>query len=92
MKGGCASDVYTMIGLRCQNCQRDKAIRDGLDIEDCDDNEVCSLIAKGFQERVPQWVVQPNGDWSCTDYWAVGQEEPRSPCLHTEDMFQEVTE
>lgn len=29
----------------CSNCARDKAMREGVDIDECDDNEKCEIIA-----------------------------------------------
>lgn len=29
----------------CCKCQRDKAMREGMDVDECDDNERCDIIA-----------------------------------------------
>ena len=34
----------------CRHCSRDRAMREGDDFDDCDDNELCEIIAAGFDE------------------------------------------
>ena len=32
----------------CRHCARDKAMREGADFDECDDNELCDIIARTF--------------------------------------------
>lgn len=70
----------------CGNCQRDKAMREGAEIEDCDDDEVCPILAASFAGPVKQWVRTDNGP-RCLAYVEAGQTIPPEPCPHTTDLF-----
>lgn len=51
----------------CSNCARDKAMREGEPIEECDDNELCEIIAASFRGQVPEWIEDENGP-RCTAF------------------------
>jgi hypothetical protein len=76
----------------CHECQRDKAMREGADFDECDDNEVCPIIAASFQGTVPQWVYGPDGQPMCTAFVEAGKPLPVPRCAVTTDMFGETTQ
>ena len=49
----------------CCHCARDKAMREGADLDDCDDNEKCDIIAASFAGPVPEWIYneRPHDRW-----------------------------
>lgn len=72
----------------CCKCSKDKAMREGADIDDCDDNEVCSILAASFRGEAKEWVYGPNGQPMCTAFHEFGTPEPYR-CPATDDMFGE---
>ena len=77
----------------CRNCQRDKAMREGVDIEECDDNERCDIIANTFaydvedQEYPVEWQYGKDGQPRCTAFVPAGDPIPTPRCAHTQDLF-----
>ena len=51
----------------CTRCSKDKAMREGANIEDCDDNEVCPIIAASFRGPVQEWIEDDKGP-RCTSF------------------------
>lgn len=72
----------------CTNCARDKAMRDGDPIEDCDDEEVCQIIAASFRGEAVEWRELEDGRRICTAHVPSGQAVPPVRCPHTVDMFE----
>lgn len=66
----------------CCTCARDKAMRDGWEVEDCDDSERCDIIAKTMAYRIhepqypPQWQFGKDGQPCCTAYVPAGAAIP----------------
>lgn len=58
----------------CCHCARDKAMREGADIDDCDDNETCDIIARTMaykpeDEQYPkEWTFDKAGVPICTAF------------------------
>jgi hypothetical protein len=52
----------------CCYCARDKAMREGADFDDCDDDEKCDIIANSFIGPVPEWIYGDDGVPKCTAY------------------------
>jgi len=52
----------------CCHCSRDKAMREGADFDDCDDNELCEIIAAGFRGPVKEWIWGEDGQPCCTAF------------------------
>lgn len=77
----------------CRQCARDKAMNSGEDYDECDDNEVCGIIALTFSHNVndpeypSEWQYDKQGQPCCTAFVEVGKpiQEPR--CEHTVDLF-----
>lgn len=77
----------------CGGCARDKAMREGADLDDCDDNEVCRIIGLTFAHDVNdpeypvEWQYGKDGQPCCTAFVPVGQPIPVKDD-HTIDMFE----
>jgi hypothetical protein len=71
----------------CSNCARDRAMREGADLDECDDDEVCEIIAASFRGEAVEWRELDNGDTVCLAFVAAGTEPPAPRCEHTVDMF-----
>jgi hypothetical protein len=66
----------------CCHCQRDKAMREGADFDECDDNEKCSIIGKTMFYRIDdpdypiEWQYDSDGIPCCTAFVAAGNPVP----------------
>lgn len=69
----------------CARCSRDKAMREGANIEDCDDNELCGIIAASFRGPVDEWVEDDKGP-RCTAFVEFPNRVPFVDVL-TKDLF-----
>lgn len=83
---GCA-----FLDAHCANCARDKAIREGLEIDECDENELCEILAASFRGEAVEWRIvdedTPTERTLCTSFVPVGQPIPTPRCEGTVDMF-----
>lgn len=79
----------------CRQCARDRSMREGDNVDDCDDNEVCKIIADTMAyspedpEYPPQWQYGKDGQPCCTAFVPAGQEIPAERDTRTIDMFEE---
>lgn len=78
----------------CGECQRDKSMREGAPLDECDDSERCDLIALTHalpvdDPRYPaEWQYGRDGQPRCTAFVEAGQPIPHKD-EHTLDMFNE---
>lgn len=78
----------------CCECARDKAMSEGADLDDCDDNQRCDIIGKTMAYRVEEpeypkeWQYGKDGQPCCTAFVPVGEPIPPEPDVHTADMFE----
>lgn len=71
----------------CGACARDKAMREGADIDDCDDGEKCEIIAASFRDEAVEWRELEDGCRICVAYVPAGTVVPPTRCEHTLDLF-----
>lgn len=77
----------------CCKCQRDKAMREGKDTDECDDSELCYIIDKTFaydvedHEYPVEWQYDKDGQPICTAFVPAGEPIPEPRCAHTQDLF-----
>ena len=64
-------------------------MREGVDIDECDDNERCDIIAASFRGEAVQWRIFDDGQITCTAYVEHGKPIPRERCPNTGDLFDE---
>lgn len=78
----------------CRHCQRDKAMRDGVDYDECDDNEICLIPAATMafnvedEEYPKEWQYGKDGQPCCTAFVPEGETIPEKRCELTVDMFE----
>ena len=80
----------------CRHCQRDKAMREGYDINDCYDDEKCDILRNSMEFNVDeddyphQWTYGLDGQPCCTSFIPAGTMPTvfRDPL--TIDMFEQV--
>lgn len=72
----------------CTRCARDRAMREGDPIEDCDEDEVCEIIAASFRGQAVEWRQMDNGEVKCLSFVMNGDPVPDPKCEHTADLFE----
>lgn len=70
----------------CMHCARDRAMRDGVELDECDDDEKCEIIAASFRGEAVEWR-EIDGGTVCLAFVEAGTEPPPPRCEHTADMF-----
>lgn len=84
------------MGNWCANCERDYGMSRGLPLEECDEDQVCDIIARtfGLHEDDPkyptEWQFGKDGQPCCTAFVEVGQPIPPPRDELTADMFAEA--
>jgi len=73
----------------CQHCARDKAMREGADFDECDDDELCEIIAASFRGEAVEWREMEDGAVKCIAFVPAGQPIPDLRCQHTADLFDQ---
>lgn len=86
-----STEGYGFIMMHCASCAHDKAMSQGVDIELCEDHELCEILARSFRGKAVEWRRLPDGSLTCLS-WAPADEPAPPRCPHTIDMFQERTE
>jgi len=82
------------MGAWCCKCARDKAMLEGEPFDECDDDELCPIIANTFAFNVDdpeypkEWTYGADGQPCCTAYVYPGEQIPRPRCELTIDMFE----
>ncbi len=71
----------------CRHCARDKSMRDGEPVEECDDEELCQILGASFRGEAKEWQYDKHGQPCCTAFVPVGQQVPAQRCEHTTDLF-----
>lgn len=77
----------TFLAHECGSCARDKSMREGEPVEECDDNELCPIIAASFRGEAVEWRRMPDGEVKCISWVAAGETPPAPRCHHTADLF-----
>jgi hypothetical protein len=75
----------------CRHCARDKAMREGLDVDECDDDQLCKIIALTMEYKTddPEYPIEwqyKNGHPICMAFIQAGQPVPLKDDL-TMDLF-----
>lgn len=79
---------YSFLEHECGNCARDRAMREGEPIEECDDDERCEIIGASFRGEAVEWRKMPGGDVKCIAFVPAGEPIPAPRCSQTADMFE----
>ena len=82
------AEWHIFLDNECGNCARDKAMREGCDIDECDDNEKCEIIGASFRGEAVEWRKLPDGEVKCIAFVPSGEPIPAPRCSLTCDMFE----
>jgi hypothetical protein len=91
---GTEGDIF--MSAWCCECQRDRSMREGDPIEECDDNQRCDIIANTMFYDVSdpaypsEWQYGQDGQPRCTAFVEAGEPIPHR-CEHTPDLFAHPT-
>lgn len=83
----------SFIAAWCGSCARDRALREGCPIEECDDDECCDIIGRTMRYQIhdpeypPEWCYDEQGRAKCTAYIPDGQPIPPKRCDKTIELF-----
>lgn len=86
-EGECFFDAW------CRQCARDRSMREGDNVDDCDDGEVCKIIGDTMafspedEEYPKEWQYGKDGQPCCTAFVQAGQAIPPERDTYTIDMF-----
>lgn len=77
----------------CCQCAKDKAMREGADYDECDDDQVCKIIADTMayspddDDYPKEWIYGKDGQPCCTAFVEAGKPIPQERDPFTIDMF-----
>lgn len=83
------TDGQCFIEEWCCNCQRDRSLRDGVELDECDDDEKCEIVAASFRDEAVEWRELEDGRCICVAFVPAGQSIPVPRCENTADMFSD---
>ena len=83
-----STEGYAFIGQWCENCARDCPSNGSKEFDECDDSELCQILAASFRGEAKEWVEHDDGRTECTAFVPMGDVVPQR-CSATQDMFGE---
>lgn len=83
------TEMASFLDSWCSNCARDRAMREGADLDECDDDEVCEIIAAAFRGQAVEWREMPDGETLCVAFVPAGDALPPARCTQTRDLFEQ---
>lgn len=84
------TEGHAFLNAWCRNCARDRSMREGEEVDECDDSELCPIIAASFRGEAAEWRELDDGRRICTAYVEAGQPIP-ARCPNTLDLFDALT-
>lgn len=81
------TEGYSFLEASCGQCARDKSMREGVDLDECDDNEKCEIIAASFRGETVEWRRHDDGSVGCIAFVQAGERIPEPRCTRTPDLF-----
>ena len=80
------TEGHSFLEAACGNCQRDKSMSEGVDLDECDDNEKCEIIAASFRGEAVEWRIDGD-EVFCVQFVQKGDRIPPPRDEFTLDMF-----
>lgn len=80
------TEGHMFISDWCANCARDLPSNGSKPFDDCDDSELCPILAASFRGEATEWIEHDNGRTECTAFVQMGDVVPQR-CSATQDMF-----
>jgi len=54
--------------INCARCSRDAYANGTKDISECEESDLCSILAASLLDKAVQWREMDNGDLICTEF------------------------
>lgn len=83
---------YSFLEDWCMKCLRDRAMREGIDVDECDDQDRCEILGASFRGEAVEWREMPDGEVKCIAFVPSGDPLPTPRCRHTADLFDQQQE
>jgi len=82
------TEGYIFLESWCGECARDRSMREGVDVDDCDDDERCDIIAASFRGEAKEWRIGIDGQPRCTAFAPADEPGPAPAprCEHTLEL------
>lgn len=78
---------HAFIEGECSRCAKDAPSSQGKPFEECDDTELCPILAASFRSEAVEWRQMPDGEVKCLGFVEAGSAAPLR-CDKTQDMFE----
>lgn len=79
------SEGHDFIESWCMRCERDRAFRECVPVEECDDDELCRILSASFIGKAVEWRELPDGSLTCVGFSEAQGFAVR--CEYTADLF-----
>ena len=80
---------YGFIERHCTHCARDVPMNSGKNIDDCEEHELCPILAKSFSgSGCDEWRTDDQTDW-CEGFVPMGEKIPTATPEELETAGQE---
>lgn len=80
------TEGHMFISDWCGKCARDLPSNGSKEFDECDDSELCPILASSFLGEAKEWIEHDDGRTECTSFVQLGDVVPQR-CSATEDMF-----
>lgn len=70
------TEGYAFIDAHCCHCARDKPSSEGKPVENCNDDELCQILAASFRDEAVEWRRMPDGAVKCIAFVQAGEPIP----------------
>jgi hypothetical protein len=84
------TEGHQFINDWCSRCARDSVCNGQKTFDDCDDSELCQILAASFRGDAKEWIEHDDGRTECTAFVPLGAAQPQRDD-RTIDMFGEST-
>lgn len=80
------TEGHQFISDWCGKCARDAACNGQKTFDDCEDSDLCQILAASFRGTAKEWIEHDDGRTECTSFVQMGDVAPQR-CSATQDMF-----
>jgi hypothetical protein len=84
------TEGHSFIECWCAGCHRDRAMSQGVDFDECDDDERCEILGASFRGEAQEWRELEDGRHVCLAFIPAGEALTTPRCEFTADMFEAV--
>lgn len=82
-----ANSGEAFIDSHCCQCARDKHCGEGKALEDCDDDDLCQILAASYRGEAVEWRRMPDGEVKCIAFVPAGEPIPAPRDDRTKELL-----